>query len=576
MPVSTATTLLAQHGATKRVAASASAAMRAAGLPTTSLDQEEVARCRGLEAALAGSQAERARFATLTLSTLHAASLRKVQAGSGNPDLAIVLDAHVSALRNLADIAHGLEKIMLVGSEGAADALSTRGVELQRVGVGAELLCVLSAPEIDALYTTLCPPAEGSSPTAGATSGTGASAAAASGAAAAPPLSSMRKGLADHGLVESMLETLTPDETYEYWWTVCHVSTTDHGHQEASEPPELMSFIATIDAAVEEAIAKASASTASADKAGTPGDGFANMDAFAAQAAASIEKRWLLQAMPPPLIVPKGHTPLGALVSSSTAADVLDAPLASPLAQQDRAAKRAQQHPPRESSVLSKRGAEPAELPEPRRNPFAVWQQHAEESLRETREHTVNLQTSARWRAEGEARRQQHTPTLAERMARDAAVEQQQARLQAERAHEEAVLQEYERRNSTRAPPPSSVSRATPAASGDAQHQRVRAEAEMRARLDEQKQEAEAAEAAEVRRVEAAIEARSSASSSSSTGSRGSPRQPQPSGGQQPAQPAKAAASPPPATAAPATEASSSGSAMMYAAIDSLSKWWYG
>ena len=56
------------------------------------------------------------------------------------------------------------------------------------------------------------------------------------------------------------------------------------------------------------------------------------MDAFAAQAAASIEKRWLLQAMPPPLIVPKGHTPLGALVSSSTAADVLDAPLASPLA----------------------------------------------------------------------------------------------------------------------------------------------------------------------------------------------------------------------------------------------------
>ena len=107
---SLATALLAQHGATKRAAASVVSALHEAGMPTAQVEEEEEARCRGLEAALGGgTRAECVRYASIAATTLHAASARQAHVEALNDEalanVAAALDAHVAALRKQADLA---------------------------------------------------------------------------------------------------------------------------------------------------------------------------------------------------------------------------------------------------------------------------------------------------------------------------------------------------------------------------------------------------------------------------------------------------------------------------------------
>ena len=233
---------------------------------------------------------------------------------------------------------------------------------------------------------------------------------------------------------------------------------------------------------------------------------------------------------------------------------------------------RAQHGPPAAlERDLTRRAAAPLTPPEPRRNPFAVWQQTEQVAMHEAMREAADQQTSARRRAEGEVRRQQQqAPAMHVRHARDADIAREHERRRAEREREEAVLREYESRASIRAPQSTGPSGAASGANralpeGAATALRAQDEAEARARLGEQRREAEMAD---VRRVEAVFEARSSASSSSSAGGGQRPGPSRVGSSRPEAPPARGQAAPP--------EPVSGGVSTVYDAIDSLSKWWYG
>lgn len=349
------TALLAQHGATKRLAAAAAAAMRTATVPgVDSFDEAEDERCRAFEACLTGGPAEKSAYAELVCATLEGAKDRQTHVAAELPDdatLSRALAQHVVALTKLHDLvtAHGGNEASASltsasvssasssvgtatiptggGAISALAPLSGRALDLQHAGISVEVLRELMPAELDELHSSLCGANGGRAPpTVGAAGGSGSSVANSVAVAsvsdakptgATPPISAVRSALGELGWTEAMLRVLSAAEMVDLWREVAGTSVTvpagastgaastgAHAHTgpSAAEPPEIAAALASIAAAVAAtnirtqppavATGVVAAMPAVASRpSAVPRDATEQMEAIAAQAAARVAQR---------------------------------------------------------------------------------------------------------------------------------------------------------------------------------------------------------------------------------------------------------------------------------------------